>query len=430
MATRRLPTTVLALALVSLLTDISSEMIYPLLPAFMSGVLGASALSIGAMEGSAEAVAALLKYASGWWSDRLPRRKPLVVAGYLLASVLRPLVGVAQGVWAVVVIRLGDRVGKGVRTAPRDAMIADAVAPDARGRAFGFHRAADHLGAVAGPLVAWALMTWGAWSMRAVFLAAAVPAALSMVVLVGFVRERGRVSGAEGNDGEGKELVRAPLGSDATMSSGGPPAAPGDSSARRSATDLPVPFRRYLAVVLLFTLGNATDAYLLLRARDLGVAASTLPLLWAALHLVKALASTPSGALSDRVDRRRVIAAGWLVYAAVYLGFALADGVAWVWVLFACYGAFFGLTEGVERALVADLVPSAARGRAFGWFHLTVGIGALPAAMLFGVLWEALGAATAFATGAAFAATAALLLVGGWARDGSAGEPHRSGRAD
>jgi MFS family permease len=420
MTTRRLPSTVVALGLVSLLTDVSSEMIYPLLPVFMSGVLGASALSIGAMEGGAEALASLLKYGSGWWSDRLPRRKPLVVGGYLISSVLRPLVGMAQGVWAVVLIRMGDRVGKGVRTAPRDAMIADAVAPDARGRAFGFHRAADHLGAVAGPLVAWALLEWGGWGLRAVFLASAIPALVSVVVLVVFVRERGRASGRDGarvvgggltvdaerEDGGGKGMVRAGAGATATMSSGGPPA-------------LPSAFLRYLLVVLLFTLGNATDAYLLLRARDVGVAPSSLPLLWAVLHLVKAVASTPAGALSDRVGRRGVIAAGWLVYALVYLGFALAEGAAWAWVLFACYGAFFGLTEGVERALVADLVPPAARGRAFGWFHLTVGVGALPAALLFGTIWERAGATSAFLTGSALAATAALLLTVSGARPGA-----------
>lgn len=398
---QRLPRTVVALSLVSLLTDVSSEMIYPLVPTFLATVLGASALSVGAIEGTAETVAAVLKYYSGAWSDRLRRRKPLVVAGYLIASVLRPLTGVAQGAGQVFAIRVGDRIGKGIRSAPRDAMLADSVAPAERGRAYGFHRSADHLGAVLGPLVAFVLLQWGGVSLRTVFLLAAVPAALAMVVLVVGVREEGvreeGVAQRDGSAGEGR--VRGGGEGEARLKAGGAPAPLG----RR--------FYAYLAVLLLFTLGNSTDAFLLLRARDLGVTAAMIPVLWAALHVVKSAASTPAGALSDRVGRRALIVAGWVTYAAVYLGFARASGHWAAWGLFLAYGVFYGLTEGVEKALVADLVPAAARGRAFGWYNLALGIGALPASLLFGAVWDAWGAPAAFTMGAALAAFSAVLLL-------------------
>jgi len=416
---RRLPRTVIALSLVSLLTDVSSEMIYPLVPTFLATVLGASALSVGAIEGTAESVAALLKYASGWWSDRLTRRKPLVVAGYLIASCLRPLIGLAQVGAHVFAIRVGDRIGKGVRTAPRDAMLADAVAPEMRGAAFGFHSSADHLGAVIGPLVAFALLQWGGFSMRSVFLLSAIPAALAMLVLAGWVRE-----GRKGT--EGKEMVTAGGAEGAMLFVGGAPRAEpsAESSAAPPSPPPPSPepltpgpstrlggrFAAYVAILLLFTLGNSTDAFLLLRARSLGVETAMIPVLWAALHIVKTLAAAPAGALSDRIGRRVLITTGWLVYAATYLGFAYANSAWSVWALFLVYGVYFGLTDGGAKALVADLVPADARGRAFGWYNLALGIGALPASLLFGALWDARGAPTAFMVGAAIATVAALLL--------------------
>lgn len=404
MPRQRLPRTVVALSLVSLLTDVSSEMIYPLVPTFLATVLGASALSVGAIEGTAETVAAVLKYYSGAWSDRLRRRKPLVVAGYLIASVLRPLTGLAQGAAQVFAIRVGDRIGKGIRSAPRDAMLADAVAPEQRGRAFGLHRSADHLGAVIGPLLAFVLLQWGGVSLRGVFLLAAVPAAMAVIVLVFGVRE---------DDTRGKEVVREDAKGETILKAGGGPA-PADLAPSSPATPSPPLGRRfygYLAVLLLFTLGNSTDAFLLLRARDLGVTAAMIPVLWAALHVVKSAASTPAGALSDRVGRRALIVAGWVTYAAVYLGFAGASGHWAAWGLFMAYGVFYGLTEGVEKALVADLVPAQARGRAFGWYNLALGLGALPASLLFGAVWDAWGAPAAFTMGAALAAASALLLL-------------------
>jgi MFS family permease len=376
----RLPRTVIALGAVSLLTDLSSEMIYPLLPVFLSTALGAGPLAIGAIEGAAESVAALLKLASGWWSDRLPRRKPLVIAGYGIASLVRPLIGLAQSVGQVLAIRLADRVGKGIRGAPRDALIADAVDASQRGRAYGFHRAADHAGAVAGPIVAFALLTWGGVSLRTVFLLAAIPAAAAMIVLTAGVRES----------------AREPV--------------PATDKTKLDRTGLSRRFWAYLGVLLVFTLGNSTDALLILRANELGVSAAVIPILWAVLHVVKSVSSTPGGVLSDRLGRRPLIVGGWLVYAAVYLGFANASETWHAWALFITYGLYFGMTEGVEKALVADLVPARLRGAAFGWYNLTIGLAALPASLLFGGLWQLYGATAAFLTGAGLALVAAMGL--------------------
>jgi MFS family permease len=379
-----LPRNVIVLSLVSLFTDASSEMIYPLIPAFLATVLGASATSVGAIEGTAEAVASLLKVLSGTWSDRLSRRKPLIVAGYALASIVRPLIGLAQAASQVFAIRVTDRIGKGLRTAPRDALIADSVAPEVRGRAYGFHRAADHAGAVLGPLMAFALLQMAGLSMRTVFLLAAIPAAIAVITLVAGVRETPRAVAA-------------------TSSQPDAPSARGH---------LPPRFYAYLGILALFTLGNSTDAFLLLRAQSLGVSLAQLPLLWAFLHVVKMSTSAPGGALSDRLGRRPLIIAGWAVYALVYYGFARAETSLHAWLLFGCYGIFFGLTEGVEKAMVADLVGAGVRGRAFGWFHLTIGLTALPASILFGVIWDRMGPVMAFGFGAVCSiAAAALLLV-------------------
>ncbi len=367
-------------------------MIYPLLPVFLTTTLGAGAATLGAIEGAAETTAALLKLASGWWSDRVPRRKPLVVLGYGIASAARPLVALAGSAGQVLAVRLADRVGKGVRSSPRDALLAAAVPAAERGRAFGFHRAADHLGAVLGPLAAFALLRGAGADVRTVFALAAVPAALAMAALVFGVREAAPGAPAAGNV--------APL----------PPPGPGplDAPARAGR-----PLAALVAAVTLFTLGNSADAFLILRAADLGVPVALVPLLWALLHVVKSASSTPGGALSDRVGRRPLIAAGWLVYAAVYLGFAAADAAWQAWALFAAYGAVFGLTEGAEKALVADLAPAGRRGAAFGWYHGAVGAAALPASLLFGAVWERYGAPAAFRLGAALAAAALLVLLAG-----------------
>lgn len=374
--------TVRWLGLVSLLTDVSSEMIYPLLPAFLTGPLRAGPAFLGIVEGLAEAVAAFLKIASGRLSDRLRRRKPLVVAGYSLSSLVRPTVALATAPVHVLAIRVLDRVGKGVRGAPRDALVAAVSAPADRGRAFGFQRAMDHVGAMLGPLLATAVLLVAPGDLRLVFWLAALPAALAVLTLVFGVREEPRVAVAV------------------------PPAA----GAPREAP-LEPGLLRYLAVLALFTLGNSTDAFLLLRAQQAGVALALVPALWSLHHLVKAGASTWCGSLSDRIGRRRTILVGWGVYALAYAGFAVAASALVITALFLFYGLFHAFTEGAERALVADLAGEATRGRAFGLFYAVTGAALLPASLLTGFLWQSFGAPIALGVGAALAALAAAGLL-------------------
>ncbi len=384
-----IPPNVRALGVVSLLTDTSTEMVYPLLPLFLTETLGAGAAFVGLVEGVAETTASLLKLISGWLSDRLHRRKVLVTWGYTLSSLTRPLMAMALLPSHVLGIRFLDRIGKGIRTSPRDALIADSTPAGGRGAAFGFHRAMDHLGAVAGPVLAFLLLPLVGENYRAIFWLASIPAALCVVVLVATVRE----VAAQGLPAHLPLLTLRPYD-------------------RR--------FKGFLCVVALFTLGNSSDAFLLLRARQAGVADVAIPLLWAALHVVKSASSLGAGILSDRIGRRGAIIAGWLTYAVVYAGFAVV-GSAWqVWGLFLAYGLYFGLTEGVEKALVADLTPAAVRASAYGVYHTAIGIVALPASLLTGWLWQWFGADVAFGTGAVLAAAAAVLL---WAL---LGEPGRS----
>jgi MFS family permease len=382
MRRRRIPATVLALGVVSLLTDLSSEMIYPLLPVFLSTVLMVGALPLGVIEGVAESTAALLKLVSGIWSDRVPRRKPIVVGGYGLSGLVRPLIGLATTWPVVLVLRFADRVGKGLRGAPRDALIADVTTPEQRGTAYGLHRAMDHAGAVIGPLLAAALLYVAGLTLRQVFLITIVPAVAVIVVLVLGVRETPRTT--------------APA-----------PAA----TALGGWKEIDRPFKRLLLAIGIFTLGNSTDAFILLYLRDLGVSAAAIAGLWSLHHVVKMIATAAGGRLADRISRRRLLAAGWICYAAVYLGFALVRSPAGVIALFLTYGLYFGLTEPVEKALVADLAPRHLRGSAFGFLHATIGLTALPASLLFGLLWTTVGAAVAFATGAALAAVAVVLVL-------------------
>lgn len=387
------------LALVSFLTDVSSELVYPLLPIFLSTVLGVSAAGLGVIEGFAESASSLLRLPAGWWSDRTQRRKPLVVMGYTLAALARPLIGVAQGAGQVLAIRVTDRFGKGIRSAPRDALIADSVPADQRGYAFGVHRASDNLGAVFGPLIAWAALTYEWADIRTLFLWTAVPGLLSVVLLIVFVRERAL-------PGTGERMVSVALPKREEDAQPEPLVAP----MLASSVPLGSAFWRLLAVMFLFSLSLSTDAFLLLRASQLGVSAALIPILWAVLHVVKSSSAVVSGGLSDRIGRRPLILGGWGVYALVYLGFAVATTAWHVWALFVVYGLFFGMTEGTEKALVADLAPASRRGTAFGWFNAAVGVAALPASVMFGLVWDWRGAEAAFAMGAGIAVVSTLLF--------------------
>lgn len=390
---RRLPRNVFAISLVSLLNDASSEIIYPLLPIFLSLTLGASPGIVGIIEGAAESISSLLKLFSGYFSDRRGKRKGFVVLGYSLASFARPLLAFATSWYQVLAIRVTDRVGKGIRSAPRDAMIADTVAVDERGLAFGFHRAMDHTGAVVGPLFGYLLLALFAANRNApsaddftkIFLLASIPALAAVVVVTFFVRESPRARRVD-------ESVVAP---------------PRSLSLRGFDGN----FKRFLLIVALFTLSNSSDAFLLLRAQSVGVSVASIPLLWAMLHVIKVLSSLIGGDLSDRLGRRRLIVSGWVLYAAVYAGFAFVSNNISVWILFLIYGIYFGLAEGAEKALVADLVQPEQRGTAYGLYNLAFGITVLPASLLMGALWSWRGPTLAFLVSAALGATAALLLV-------------------
>ena len=372
----RLPATVWALGWVSFFTDVSTEIIYPLLPVFLTVTLGASMAFVGLIEGVAESTASLLKIASGWWSDRVRKRKPLMIAGYGLSALTRPLIALATTGGHVFAARFIDRIGKGIRTSPRDALLAASVPPEQRGAAFGVQRAMDNAGAVVGPLFAWIMLQWFTSDYRMLFWIAVIPMLGAMIALI---------FGA-------KEQVKTTTP---------------DASQSAVPFQITPAFKSYLGAVLLFTLGNSSDAFLLLRAQSLGIPASSLPLLWLALNLVKTASSYPAGVLSDRIGRRGLIIGGWCVYALVYLGFGCASQAWHIWALFLVYGLFFGMTESAERALVADFFPDAQRGRAFGSFNFITGIGALPASLLMGWLWTAFGPVVAFGTGAGLALSAA-----------------------
>jgi MFS family permease len=397
---RRLPRNVFAISLVSLLNDVSSEIIYPLLPFFLNSTLGVSPRVLGSIEGAAESVSSLLKLFAGHFSDRFGKRKIFVVSGYVLSSFARPLLAFATNWHQVLAIRLSDRVGKGVRTAPRDAMIADTVAVEERGLAFGLHRAMDHTGAVLGPLIGYLLVLMFAADRNAltandftrIFLLASIPALAAVLVVSFFVRESHRPTRVPAS------ALDAGIEADA---------APVHLSLRGFDRN----FKTFLVIIALFTLSNSSDFFLLLRARDAGVSVLSTSLLWAALHGSKVLSSIFGGDLSDRLGRKRLIVSGWILYAAVYAGFAFVSSPVSVWVLFMIYGIYFGLAEGAEKALVADLVRPDQRGTAYGLYNLAFGITVLPASLLMGALWDWRGPKTAFLVSATLGGTAALLLL-------------------
>ena len=378
-AIRRLPRTVWLLGLISLVNDSASDMIYPLVPLYLTSVLMAGPKALGLIEGIAEAASSLLKLVAGVMADRTRKVKYWVIAGYGLAGLARPLIAFASSWFGVLACRVADRVGKGLRTAPRDALLVHSVAADQRGLAFGFHRAMDNLGAVIGPLMAAALLALGI-PLRQVLFAAIVPALIVIWLSLAIP------------DPETPPQANA---------------APFSWNLR----EFPPQFRRYLIVLSLFMLGNSSNMFLLLRAKQLGLSDAQVPLLWALVSLVAAVFSTPLSALSDRLDRRTLIVGGWAIYAIFYLLFGLMPAAPWLlWPMFAGYGLFLAATEGAEKALVADMVPRTQSGTAFGWYNLVVGLFLLPASILFGWLWATLSPLTAFAFGSGCALFAAFLL--------------------
>jgi MFS family permease len=370
-----------SLGWVSLLNDISSEMIYPLLPLFLTQVLGAGVIFVGLVEGIAESVSSFLKLFSGWFSDRFQRRKRIILFGYSLASATRPFMGLATSAYHVLFLRFFDRIGKGVRGAPRDALLSQSCGQGERGKAFGFQRAMDHAGAMAGPLVATLLLSALTLDLRTVFILSIVPAFFCVFVLF-----RG-VTDIAGDQTYARPVLKL----------------------RWNAWNRK--FKYFLLIVTLFTLGNSSDAFLLLRAKDLGINIVSIPILWFFFHLSKTIFSVPGGTLSDRMGRRGVMILAWTVYGLVYLGFAFASRNYHVWLLFFIYGLFFGLAEGTERAWVADLVEESKRGTAYGVYNFSIGMAALPASVIMGFIWKKVGVQWAFSFGAIMALTAALLAI-------------------
>jgi len=389
---RSLPRNVWVLTVTSFLTDVSSEMVVNLLPLLLVSVLGARTGVVGLIEGIAETTASLVKLGSGWLSDRLGRRKPLVVLGYGLSTAAKPVLLLATSWGMVLGVRLVDRLGKGLRTAPRDAMVADSIRAEQRGLAFGLHRAGDTAGAVIGLTVALGVvLASGAQAsltretFQRVVLVSLIPALLAVGLLVVGLRELARrQAGRERNAGHVRDLDRR--------------------------------FLLYLGTIGLFALGNSSDAFLILRASSAGMAVAGVLGMLIAFNLVYALAATPAGAASDRAGRKTMLLGGWLIYALVYLGFAHMTAAWQAWLLMMVYGLYYALTEGVGKAVVADLVAPEQRGLAFGMQAAVIGIMALPASLLAGVLWQGigtwpgLGPSAPFVMGAALAGIACVLL--------------------
>ena len=385
---KKIPRNVWILATTSFLTDVSSEMLFNLLPLFLANVLGARTAVVGLIEGIAETTASLLKAYSGWLSDRLGRRKRLAVLGYGLSAAVKPLLYFANSWGLVLGVRFSDRVGKGIRSAPRDALLAGSIEAERRGLAFGLHRAGDTAGAFAGLAIA-AWIVWVSQSnapllsretFQLAVLVSIVPAGMGVLVLAVGARD-----------------VVLPSRPD------GPPALGWAGLDRR--------FKTFLGVVLLFTLGNSSDAFIILRAQQLGLNVLQVMGMLLTFNAVYALLSGPAGSLSDRIGRRKMLLSGWLAYCAIYLGFAAANRGAQIWLLFSAYGIYYALTEGTARAYVADLMPQVQHGTAYGMFHATVGLAALPASLIAGVLWQGLGGWAGFGPAAPFLFGASLALI-------------------
>ncbi|CUS05662.1 Major facilitator superfamily transporter [Candidatus Promineifilum breve] len=377
---KRLPPNIWLMTAASFLTDVSSDMVNNLVPLFLANVLGAGTATIGLVEGIAESTGSFIKLLSGWWSDRVVSRKPPTVIGYGVSALSKPLLALAGSWSGVLAVRFADRLGKGIRTAPRDALLADSAPAETRGLAFGVHRAGDSLGAVVGLALALVIvrlaqgdaLTLSAATFRRIALASAVPGLLAVLTLMVGLREVRRAAPAAN---------RPLLGSFRAM---------------------PAAYRRYLLIVGLFTLGNSADAFIILRAQERGLSVVGILAMLLAFNLVYSLVAGPAGALSDKVGRPRLILAGWAVYALIYLGLALA-GAGWqIVALFIVYGLYHGLVEGNARAYVADLAGAEARGAAYGLYHAVVGLLTLPASLIAGLLWQGVGGWAGFGPSAPF----------------------------
>ncbi len=377
-----LPRTVVVLGLVSFFNDLASDMVIPLIPILLTTQLGAGPIALGLVEGVADAIASFLKLWSGRHSDLLGgKRKWLTVTGYALSNIARPLLGWVASWGQLLALRSLDRVGKGIRSAPRDALVADVTPPSALARAFGLHRALDNAGAVGGSLVAAAALAWWSLSLNEVVIWSCLPGAVGVLLVAVAVKEPTAAAN--------KAAVRLPSLAWANLSS---------------------PMRRYLGLLFLFTFARVSETFIVLRGQETGMTVVHVLLLWSALNLAKALAASWGGTLADRIGRIAVLRASWLAYALAFVCFALADTPLALWLVTLAYGFFAGMSEGGERALIGEFAGAAERGTAFGWYNMVLGVAAIPAGLLFGSVWHFAGARAAFAFAACLAALAAALL--------------------
>lgn len=373
---------VFVLGVASFFTDISSEMLYPIIPIFLTSVLGAPMSIVGLIEGIAESTASVLKAFSGWFSDRLGKRRPFVIIGYSLSSLAKPILFLSY-VWpTVLAARFIDRFGKGIRTSARDALIADSTDAAYRGKAFGFHRAMDTLGASIGPLLAIWFLALFKENLRPIFLIAFIPALLTVLILIFFLKKEPPSSG-----GRAENIIRFSL------------------------ANFSPDFKKFLLISSLFAIGNSSDVFLIIRAKDIGLSTSLVILAYVLYNVSYSLLSTPFGILSDKLSRKAVMVIGYLVFAAVYLGFGLIAGAKSIWVLFFIYGFYMAMTEGVGKAFVVDLVESRYRGTALGLYNCIIGILTFFASLAAGLLWTHIGASAPFLYGAIMAVVSCIAFV-------------------
>ncbi|MBI2413510.1 MAG: MFS transporter [Deltaproteobacteria bacterium] len=366
--------------LVSLFMDISSEMVYPLVPLFLTGVLGTTKTTVGIIEGIAEATASILKVFSGWLSDKLGKRKFLMTIGYGVSAASRPLIAVSNTWFQVLTARFIDRVGKGVRTSPRDAIIADSTERERLGLAYGFHRSMDTIGAVIGPGIAFALLFLSKDNLRLVFYASTIPGVIAVVIIILFIKEKRRT----------REEAQAPP--------------------KLSLASFNGPFRRYLVVIAVFSLGNFADAFLVLQAENAGISRELIPVVYVLFNIVYAMSSAPLGALADKIGVKSMILASFILYSLIYLAVAFSTSAMHIWILFPIYGIYKGMTEGTQKAYLAMLAPTEQKATAFGVYHTVVGVMLLPASIIAGYLWDNIGPYATFLYGSAMSFAAAVFF--------------------
>jgi len=372
---------VFAAGLVSFFMDVSSEMVYPLVPLFLANVLGVNKSVIGLIEGIAESTASLLKVFSGWFSDRIGRRKGLMGVGYAVSVLSRPLIALAVAWQHILASRFIDRLGKGIRTAPRDAIIAESSDPGVMGRAFGFHRAMDTLGAVIGPALAFFLLSAFTGDFRKVFWVSMIPGIIAVALIIFLIKERKKVLP------ERHERPKLTL------------------------AHFDWRFKFFVVITTLFAIGNSSDVFLILRSQQLGITTAMIPVVYLTFNLVYALSAIPAGIAADRFGKKRVVLVGFILFALIYYGFAVAGSATAAWVLFGLYGVFMGLMEGVQKAFLTTIIPPDFKATAFGVYNTAVGLALFPASLIGGWLWDRVSPAATFYYGSAMAAVSTLLFI-------------------